>query len=330
MNDVVAEMWARPLGGWEMGAVFWLVLAAFWGLLWGSFSNVVIARLPQGGSVVSPPSTTPCCRSRIRVWQNIPVISWIFLRGRCASCGARISWRYPVVEALGGLLSALAFVYVAGGLSLWRMWEVPGGELLLAWVFLSFMLILLLQIAWIDAVHALIPHVLTVSLALLGLVFSWWYPATPVWRTVVFAGSVPAAVVGFSTGWGSLFVVAFVYELLTGRRGIGGGDLMLFGALGAWFGGYALPVVMLLAALVAILSLLLAALFGREVLVDASAPGFWDVEDADPPHADPPERRVPDLRTGARYGVSFGPFLCVAGVLYVFVAPFYARWLWGA
>lgn len=329
MNDIVAEMWSLPLGSWGMGVAFWLVLAGLWGLLWGSFSNVVIARLPQGQSVVSPPSTAPCCDSKIRAWQNIPVVSWVVLRGRCASCGARIPWRYLLVELLGGFLSVLAFVYVAGGVSFWRIWEVPGGELLLMWVLLSFMLFFLLQIAWIDGLHALIPHVLSGGLALLGVVFSWWYPSASAWRTVVFAGSVPDAVLGFSIGWGSLFVVAFVYELLTGRRGIGGGDLMLFGALGAWFGAYALPVIMLLATVVAILSLLLAALFRREVLVDASAPGFWGAEDASPPDADPPESRAPQLRPGARYGVSFGPFLCISGALYLLAAPFYARWLVG-
>ena len=89
----------------DLPDTFFRIVAAIFGLLWGSFLNVVIYRVPRGMSVVSPPSHCPKCQKPVRAWQNVPFFSWIFLRGKTACCGEKLSFRYPMVELIGGVIS---------------------------------------------------------------------------------------------------------------------------------------------------------------------------------------------------------------------------------
>ncbi|MBM5812347.1 MAG: prepilin peptidase [Gammaproteobacteria bacterium] len=230
----------------------WLALAGILGLLVGSFLNVVILRLPPllerrwqrecatilGSSVpaaaeeppglVRPRSRCPACRAPIRAWHNIPVLSWLLLRGRCATCRAPISPRYPLVEAGTGLLSALVA---------WRFGFVPeaGLVLVLTWV--------LIALAGIDLEHQLLPDVLTLPLLWLALLASLFHDG---------AGGLPVsprdAILGAACGYGFLWLVFQLFRLLTGKEGMGFGDLKLFAAAGAWLGWQMLPLVLLLAA----------------------------------------------------------------------------------
>ena len=131
------------------------------GLLLGSFLNVVIERLPRGQSIVSPPSRCPRCKKRIRPWDNIPVLSFALLRGRCRHCHKAISWRYPVVELLSGLLLWLLVRRVEDPVVL-----VPQAVFLLA----------LLAVAWIDLDTRTIPDVVTIPGVGLGLAASLFAP----------------------------------------------------------------------------------------------------------------------------------------------------------
>jgi leader peptidase (prepilin peptidase)/N-methyltransferase len=180
------------------------------GLALGSFLNVVIARLPKGESVVHPPSRCPRCKHRIAPRDNVPVLSWILLRGRCRHCRKKISWRYPVVELTSGLLLLLlASRAQHPGLL------VPHAAFLLA----------LVAVAWIDLDTRTIPDVVTIPGVGVGLAASLFGPPG-------FAG----ALIGAVAGGASLWLVGAAYEKATGVPGMGGGDVKLAAMMGAFLG----------------------------------------------------------------------------------------------
>jgi leader peptidase (prepilin peptidase) / N-methyltransferase len=186
--------------------------------------------IPARFNLVVPRSACPSCRAPIRASQNIPLLSWLLLRGKCASCGARISVRYPLVEALTGVLS---------GLIAWKFgfgWPAVAG-LLLTWF--------LIALAFIDIDHQLLPDSLTLPLLWLGLFLSLWSAQA--------AGSaVPvdprSSLIGAMAGYVSLWSVYHLFRLLTGKDGMGYGDFKLFAALGAWLGWQMLLPIILIAA----------------------------------------------------------------------------------
>ena len=180
------------------------------GLLLGSFLNVVIARLPRGESIVSPPSKCPRCKTRIRPWDNVPILSFVLLRGRCRSCRKRISWRYPVVELTAGVL-LLLLTRRAESVAL----LVPHAAFLLA----------LVAVAWIDFDTRTIPDAVTIPGVGLGLAASLFGPP-----------GLTAALIGAATGGLSLWLVGYAYERATGVPGMGGGDVKLAAMMGAFLG----------------------------------------------------------------------------------------------
>ena len=180
------------------------------GLVLGSFLNVVIARLPRGESIVTPASRCPRCKKRIRPWDNVPVLSFVILRGRCRHCRRKISWRYPVVELLSGLL-------------LWLLVRRVGDPLLL--VPQAAFLLALLAIAWIDLDTRTIPDVVTIPGVGLGLAASLFAPP-----------GLAAALLGALCGGVSLWLVGTLYERATGVPGMGGGDVKLAAMMGAFLG----------------------------------------------------------------------------------------------
>jgi leader peptidase (prepilin peptidase)/N-methyltransferase len=247
------------------------------GLMVGSFLNVVIYRLPiilqhewraqatellvdpaspealddqdlpGRFSLSFPRSACPVCKAPITALQNIPVISWLVLRGRCAACKVRISARYPVVEICSGLLSA------------WVAWHFGFGTTALCGLVITWTLIAL---TGIDIDHQLLPDNITLPLMWGGLLAS-----------VVLGGSggqeLPispqSAIVGAASGYLSLWLVFQLFRLVTGKEGMGYGDFKLFAALGAWMGWKLLPLVIILAAATgAVLGILMIALRGRD------------------------------------------------------------------
>jgi len=180
------------------------------GLVLGSFLNVVIARLPRGESIVTPPSRCPRCKKRIRPWDNVPVLSFVILRGRCRHCRRKISWRYPVVELLSGLL-------------LWLLVRRVGDPMLL--VPQAAFLLALLAIAWIDLDTRTIPDVVTIPGVGLGLAASLFAPP-----------GLAAALLGALCGGVSLWLVGTLYERATSVPGMGGGDVKLAAMMGAFLG----------------------------------------------------------------------------------------------
>ena len=220
------------------------------GLLVGSFLNVVIYRLPvmmergwksecqlilhpdsppeepeQPFNLAYPHSHCPGCQSPIRAWQNIPVISYLLLKGQCANCKIAISARYPIIEAVTGLMSAVI------------AWQLGASIEMLAALFFTWALI---SLTMIDADHKLLPDQITLPLLWAGLLLNSTAMFIPLYD----------AVWGAIGGYLSLWSVYWLFKIITGKEGMGYGDFKLLAALGAWMGWQSLLVIILLSSLV--------------------------------------------------------------------------------
>ncbi|MEL7311687.1 MAG: A24 family peptidase [Pseudomonadota bacterium] len=238
----------------------WLFVtsALVFGLVVGSFLNVVIHRLPimlergwtlelaelaeQRGTplnlpkelnetynLAKPDSACPHCGHKITALENIPILSWLVLGGKCSNCSAPISVRYPAVELLTGLATA----FVA-----WRLgpsWEALAG-ILFTWY--------LIPLAAIDIDHQILPDIMTLPLLWIGLTLSLFSPQP---AQMLFVAPT-TAIVGALAGYLSLWSIYQAFRLLTGKEGMGYGDFKLLAALGAWLGWQVLPMLVLLAA----------------------------------------------------------------------------------
>jgi leader peptidase (prepilin peptidase)/N-methyltransferase len=185
-------------------------LVAVLGLFIGSFLNVCIYRIPAGESIVWPGSRCPRCGKPIKPWDNIPVVSYLILRGKCRQCGSAISVRYPVVELLSALL-AVAILYRFG----------PGA----AFVIYYFWACTLLVITFIDLDHQIIPDRFSLGGAVAGLLLIPWLIV-----------GYKDALIGLVLGAGMLAAIIYGYYLLTGKQGMGGGDVKLLGMIGVFTG----------------------------------------------------------------------------------------------
>ena len=246
-------------------SAFFLSFVFIVSLMVGSFLNVVIYRLPimmerswkaeyvsyfqpeQADSnstppfnLVKPDSTCPHCQHKIRAWENIPLVSWLALKGKCSQCLKPISIRYPLVELATGLLSLLV------------AWHFGFGSQAFAAVFLSWTLVAL---TCIDLDKMLLPDQLTLPLLWLGLLLS---------TGEVFVSSFDA-ILGAALGYLSLWSLYWVFKLLTGKEGMGYGDFKLLAALGAWLGWQQLPIVILLSSFVgAVIGISMIVIKGRD------------------------------------------------------------------
>ena len=201
---------------------FLRVLAVAFGLIWGSFLNVVIHRVPRGMSLVRPGSTCPACGKPIRAWHNIPLFGYLFLRGKASCCGARVSPRYPLVEAIGGVLALAILESVV-----FRLGPTLTLERGLAIFVADLALVLALTAAaFIDLEHMYLPDAITLGGTILGV-------ATSSFRGLTFLESLLGAAAGFGIVW-IPFVV--LYSKIRGKVGMGMGDAKLLALAGAWFG----------------------------------------------------------------------------------------------
>ncbi|MFZ0483955.1 MAG: prepilin peptidase [Desulfobacterales bacterium] len=192
--------------------VLFVSLVFMFGLCIGSFLNVCIYRVPSSTSIINPSrSFCPQCNSTIQFYDNIPVLSYLWLRGRCRNCKAPISFRYPLVELMTGTLAiAILFKF---GLTL---------EGAIYFVFMSSLLV----ITFIDIDHKIIPDIISLPGIPIGLAASFVLPA------MTFTSSL----LGLLAGGGSLLLVAWTYSLITRKEGMGGGDIKLLGMIGAFVG----------------------------------------------------------------------------------------------
>ena len=197
------------------------VFAFVLGAIVGSFLNVCIWRLPLGESIVSPPSHCPACRTTIRARDNIPLLGYLWLRGRCHSCGARISLRYPAVELLTGLAAMLLLFHFG-----------PSPTLAAYAVFVGALIV----ITFIDIDHQIIPDVISLPGVVVGVVVSALGYGVPLLDSLL----------GVLLGGGLLYLVAVGYHAWTGREGMGGGDIKLLAMIGAFLGWRGVLVTLLL------------------------------------------------------------------------------------
>ncbi|WP_437724146.1 prepilin peptidase [Sorangium sp. So ce861] len=202
---------------------FLRAFALCFGLLWGSFLNVVIHRVPRELSVVRPGSRCPACGTPIRAYDNIPVLSYLLLRGRARCCGAPVSPRYPLVEAVGGVLS-LAIVEL---IILRLPWSTPILHALATYTADLALALGLVAATFIDLEHMYIPDGITIGGAVLGV-------ATVSLRSMGFTDALLGAAVGFAVVW--LPFVVIYPRIRGGRVGMGLGDAKLLMLAGAWFG----------------------------------------------------------------------------------------------
>ena len=227
----------------------------------GSFLNVLIYRIPEGQSIVFPSSRCPKCTHSIRFYDNIPIISYLVLRGRCRDCREKISLRYPIVEAITALLSM--FLFWKYGLSI-------------KYVFSFTFTCALIVITFIDLDHQIIPDVITLPGIPLFFLMAVFFMGIPILE----------ALLGILIGGGCLFAIAFLYEIITRREGMGGGDIKLLAMLGAFLGWKSIFFILFV-------SSLLGAVVGISVMI----------------------AKGKDMK----YAVPFGPFLSIAAIAYLFV-----------
>lgn len=195
------------------------------GAIFGSFSNVVILRLPKGESVVSPPSRCGSCGKLVKWFDNIPIFSWFILRGKCRHCGTKFSLRYPLVEFLMGLSFVAAFYFIG--------WN---------WYLLEVLIFLfgLITVSFIDIDHFILPDVFTLSGIVIGLVGAAVNPTRSFWD----------ALTGVLIGGGFLWAVAYFYFVFRKEEGMGGGDIKLLAWMGAVLGWKAIPFIILSASII--------------------------------------------------------------------------------
>jgi leader peptidase (prepilin peptidase)/N-methyltransferase len=269
----------------QQNSVIFITVSVIFGLMVGSFLNVVIHRLPkimerewhnncldlQGQKVpeltqytlARPRSACPNCGHKITALENIPVISYLFLKGRCSSCHANISIRYPLIEALTGMLI---------GLVSWKFGYTS--TTLFAWVFCF----ALVSLTFIDFDTQLLPDDITLPLLWLGLLFNLNNGFT----------TLNAAVIGAIAGYMILWSIYWAFKLATGKEGMGYGDFKLLAAIGAWFGWQLLPAVILL-------SSVLGAIIGISLIIFT--------------------------KQGRETPMPFGPFLAIGGIAALFLGP---------
>jgi len=258
-----------------------LILAFIFGSIIGSFLNVCIYRLPRGESVVFPSSYCPLCKAPIRFYDNIPILSYILLRGRCRACGVKISPQYVIVETLSGISCALI---------LWRF----GLRVEAAFYFVF--IAALIVVTFIDLEHKIIPDVVTIPLLVIGLL---WAALRTNWGVLKFLTSsvggfwdilfiidkipITNSLLGAILGAAMLWSVGFIYEKLRGREGMGMGDVKLLAMMGAFLGWSGVIFVTLIGSFLGtVVGLSLVLFKGKDL----------------------------------KYAVPFGPFLSVGGVIY--------------
>jgi leader peptidase (prepilin peptidase)/N-methyltransferase len=281
-----------------------IVVAGLFGALWGSFFNVCIARVPGGLSVVKPGSHCFACRAPVRPWDNIPILSYFLLRGRCRACGATFSIRYVLVEALTGGLAALVF---------WRFVTTtpalpPGVRLASFALYFAFAGVLVV-LSFIDLDTKTLPDVITLPSIPILFLASFGAPTAP-WLD---------RAIGGVAGFGFVWLVAEAYYYIRGREGLGLGDGKLLSMIGALLGWKALPIVVFLGSFLGILIAVPMLLMQRRRAPAPQPGGEGSAVGTDAP-ADPGAAGEPEALEPVRFAeVPFGPFLALAALVYLFV-----------
>jgi leader peptidase (prepilin peptidase) / N-methyltransferase len=242
--------------------------AFIFGAVVGSFLNVCIYRLPNEESLVFPASHCPKCGYKITPYDNIPLLSYLLLGGRCRSCKVRISPRYPVVELVNGLLALLLFMKFGFSLTF------P-----VLFIFCSALVV----ITFIDLEHRIIPDVISLPGIIIGFAVSFFLPWLG-WQN---------SLIGILAGGGSLLLVAYGYQLIAKKEGMGGGDIKLLAMMGAFLGWIAVPFIIFTSSLVG-------SVVGIAMMLAQ--------------------------KKDSKFAIPFGPFLAFGAILYIFFGRQLIHW----
>ena len=244
------------------------IFVFFFGAVVGSFLNVCIYRLPRHESVVFPPSRCTGCGGRIRWYDNIPILSYLLLRGRCRTCKSFISLQYPLVELINGLLTFFLFLKFGPSLTFGVLF-----------IFCS----ALVAITFIDLEHQIIPDVISLPGIVIGFAVSFLLPWLG-WKS---------SLIGIIAGGGSLLIVAYGYELVTKKEGMGGGDIKLLAMMGAFLGWRSIPFILFASSLIG-------SLVGISLMLAQ--------------------------KKDSKLAIPFGPFLASGAILYIFFGRQIITW----
>jgi leader peptidase (prepilin peptidase)/N-methyltransferase len=253
--------------------------ALLFGLCIGSFMNVCIARMPGDRSVVYPPSACPSCNTTIRPIDNIPVLSWLFLRGKCRYCSVSISPLYPTIELIVGLMTLLMFRFIIPDISNLTVQAVG------VWAFYSIFLSMLVGLSYIDLKHYIIPDQFSIYAAPFGLAGCFLLPMLDGEVSTLVLPTWQDSAIGAVAGAGLLLAVIGIYWLIRREEGMGMGDVKLLGMIGAFLGWQAIAPVIFAASMIG-------SLVGIALMISAGR--------------------------GFKSQVPFGPFLAIASVIYLF------------
>ncbi|MDD5286466.1 MAG: prepilin peptidase [Desulfuromonadaceae bacterium] len=245
-------------------AFFSLVL----GMVVGSFLNVCICRMPHDESIVSPPSRCPECSCQIKWYDNIPLFSYLLLHGKCRACGAHISIQYPLVEVINGILALFLFLRFG-----------PTMTFAVLFLFCSALVV----ITFIDIEHQIIPDEISLSGIAIGFALSFFLK-DPGWLN---------SLLGIILGGGTLLLVAYGYQKLTGKEGMGGGDIKLLAMMGAFLGWKAVPFIIFAGSLTG-------SLVGVSIMMLQ--------------------------KKDSKLAIPFGPYLAFGALLYIFYGQPLIRW----
>jgi leader peptidase (prepilin peptidase) / N-methyltransferase len=253
---------------------YYLVSFLF-GSVVGSFLNVCIFRIPSDKSIVFPPSHCPSCGNRIAAYDNIPIVSYLILRGQCRCCKEKISLQYPVVELINGILTLLLFAKF--GLT---------ADFFVGFLFCSALVV----ITFIDLEHRIIPDRISLPGIIIGFIASFFvHDIYDLNQTLGWKNSL----IGILAGGGSLFIVAYAYELVTKKEGMGMGDVKLLAMMGAFLGWRSIPFIIFFSSLVG-------SIIGVSMMLLQ--------------------------KKDSQYAIPFGPFLALGAICYIFVGQWLIHW----
>lgn len=248
--------------------IYFSIVAFLFGTVVGSFLNVCIWRIPREESIVFPPSHCPNCNYKIRWYDNIPLISYIILKGKCRGCGTNISLQYPLVELLNGLITLALFL---------RFGSTP--PFFILFLFSSALVV----VTFIDMEHQIIPDEISLSGIIIGFIASFFIQGHS-WLN---------SLLGIILGGGSLLFVAYSYQWLTKKDGMGGGDIKLLAMIGAFLGWKAIPFIIFASSLIG-------SVIGITIMILQ--------------------------KKNSKLAIPFGPYLAFGAILYIFYGRQLIQW----
>lgn len=295
----------------------------------GSFCNVVIYRVPAKRSILWPGSRCGQCDTAIKPYDNIPILSWLILGGKCRHCGCKISPQYPIIEGISMLLGLALAVQVFSPRV--EMLHSVGdlGLLMMAFFFLFLFVFACLALTLIDLQYTELPPTITYPFAVVGIVFAFLLPQRAPIADLVGNVALLDSLLGALMGAGIVFVIIAVYFLATKRMGMGGGDIGMMAMVGAFLGWQSLVFIFLAASVQGLVAAVVAMALGKKQQQSHSDYALFrnDVLARDEEEGELPLQHSSQSDSARTLALPFGPFIALAAVEYLFVGAWALEFL---